>query len=203
ATGNEGINVLLHGDGGQSFFAFPNAKAENNLIGVSVLAPNAAMKWGGNGNDRPDGPAHAKLIADLITNELPKRMKFDASKVFFTGVSGGSLTLTSAMLPLFGNQFPSGMFLLCGGLKAAQDIPANAVNANTRIHVQTTQNELASLKATIPDAITQIQQAFTTAGVNQNQLTVDGAPNGGHCAFDGLGFGSGIQLMLDNFGKVM
>lgn len=39
AQGSLGINVLLHGDGGQSFFDMPNQAVQGNLMGVAVLAP--------------------------------------------------------------------------------------------------------------------------------------------------------------------
>ncbi|KAI8916232.1 hypothetical protein EDD86DRAFT_273071 [Gorgonomyces haynaldii] len=202
-----GINVLLHGDGGQSFFEFPNAQFENNLIGVAVLAPNAQMRWGGTDLQRTDGPQHATLVAGLIKNVLPQMAQFDPSKVFFTGVSGGALTLTSAMLPLFGNEFPSGMLILCGGLPPAGGLPAGALSKNTRIHFQTTQSELDSLKTLIPQAIASVQDAASQLGLSQQELdkqfTVDGTPQGGHCAFDGQAFNSGIQAMVSQFGTVM
>lgn len=40
AEGNLGLNVLLHGDGGQSFLDFPNQAVQGNLMGVVVLAPS-------------------------------------------------------------------------------------------------------------------------------------------------------------------
>jgi len=40
AQGPNGINVLLHGDGGQSFFDFPNQAVQQGLMGVVVLAPS-------------------------------------------------------------------------------------------------------------------------------------------------------------------
>lgn len=40
AQGAMGINVLLHGDGGQSFFDFPNQAVQQNLMGVVILAPS-------------------------------------------------------------------------------------------------------------------------------------------------------------------
>lgn len=39
-TGAMGLNVLLHGDGGQSFFWFPNQAVQANLTGVVTLAPD-------------------------------------------------------------------------------------------------------------------------------------------------------------------
>lgn len=44
AQGAMGINVLLHGDGGQSFFDFPNQAVQQNLMGVVVLAPSGMSK---------------------------------------------------------------------------------------------------------------------------------------------------------------
>lgn len=39
-TGAMGPNVLLHGDGGQPFFDFPNQAVQANLVGVVILAPD-------------------------------------------------------------------------------------------------------------------------------------------------------------------
>ncbi|KAJ7195828.1 hypothetical protein GGX14DRAFT_376635 [Mycena pura] len=47
APGTLGINVLFHGDGGQSFVDFPNQGVNANLIGVALLAPDADLRWGG------------------------------------------------------------------------------------------------------------------------------------------------------------
>lgn len=44
AQGAMGINVLLHGDGGQSFFDFPNQAVQQGLMGVVVLAPSGMCK---------------------------------------------------------------------------------------------------------------------------------------------------------------
>ncbi|TPX78158.1 hypothetical protein CcCBS67573_g00590 [Chytriomyces confervae] len=208
-TPDMGLNVLLHGDGGQSFFAMPNAKLDSNLIGVTVLAPNAPMKWGGLGNNRPDGPQHATLVKDLVKSVLPQMMPgFNQSRVYFTGVSGGSLTLTSAMIPLYGSMFQSGWLIMCGGLPSPNGIPASAIGPNTRIHVQTTINELAFLKQSIPPALADLNQAIAkvpgiTPQQAATQFTFDGTPNGGHCAFDGQGFSSGIQAVVSQFTALM
>lgn len=44
AQGAMGINVLLHGDGGQSFFDFPNQAVQQNLMGVVILAPSGTCR---------------------------------------------------------------------------------------------------------------------------------------------------------------
>lgn len=206
-TGNEGLNVLLHGDGGNVFFKMPNAVTQQtNLIGVSLLAPNQPMKWGGenrNGMQRPDGPQHAQLVADFIQQTLPQMgVKFDPNQVFFTGVSGGSLTLTSAVMPLFGDKFNAGMLILCGGLPPQANLVPQGLQASKipqRVHFQTTTNELAQLKQSIPAAI----QNFASVAGSSAKFTADGSPNGGHCAFDGKDFFSGVQLMVDNFANIM
>jgi predicted esterase len=205
ATGTQGIHVLLHGDGGSSFFAFPNAQLQDDLIGVAFLAPNPEMRWGGSDELRSSGPEHVQLVRDFLVTTLPDLVPFDRSKVYFTGVSGGALTLTSAMLPLFGDEFPSGMLLLCGGLPPQQAIPQGKLSPTMRLHFQSTTDELPPVKTEIPDtirAITQASQAFSPEQINV-QFTVDGTPQGGHCVFDGQGFQSGIQMMVDQFGAIM
>ncbi|KAJ3378999.1 hypothetical protein HDU92_006986 [Lobulomyces angularis] len=206
---NAGLNVLLHGDGGQSFFEFPNVDPEKQggLIGVvmlSPLSPNGQLKWGGDDNQRSDGPAQMQIVTDIIQNEIPKIVQFDQSKVFFTGVSGGSLTLTSAMLPLFGDVFQSGMMILCGGLTNNLDLTGKLPN---RLHFQTTQDELDGIKEELPVTIKEIADSAQAQGLAdaqiQQQFTVNGSPNAGHCAFDGQDFNSGIQLMLDQFADIM
>jgi hypothetical protein len=213
APGAIGMNVLLHGDGGQSFFDFPNQGVNANLMGVAVLAPDPNLKWGGadrNGQQRPDGVAHAQAVADLVTQELPKVVSFNQSNVFFTGVSGGSLTLSGFFMPAHMGKFPNtGVLLNCGGLapQVAFAPDAAAAMANTRIHFQSTTQELASLQRSIPQSIQAFEQAASDAGLNNQQInalqTVDATPNGGHCAFDGQGFVSGIQLVADNFANIM
>jgi len=62
-----GINVLLHGDGGQSFFDFPNQVVQQNLMGVVALAPDPNLFWGGgSGANRVDGVPHSAAVNALI-----------------------------------------------------------------------------------------------------------------------------------------
>lgn len=182
-------------------------------MGVAVLAPDKNLKWGGadkNGQQRPDGVAHAQAVADLVTKELPKVVAFNQSNVFFTGVSGGSLTLSGFFMPAHMGNFPNaGVLLNCGGLtpQVAFTPEAAAAMANTRIHFQSTVNELTSLQKSIPPTIKAYEQAASKAGLNKQQInalqTVNNAPKGGHCAFDEKGFVSGVQLMANNFGNIM
>lgn len=81
------------------------------------------------------------------------------------------------------------------------------VLSTTRIHYQSTQNELASLQGSIPKAVAAYEQLAVQAGLDANQIsqlqTVDNTPIGGHCAFDGQDFVSGVQTMSTSYASVM
>ncbi|KAI1392270.1 uncharacterized protein F4822DRAFT_122830 [Hypoxylon trugodes] len=216
AAGNLGLNVLLHGDGGQSFFDFPNQAVQDGLAGVAVLAPDPNLFWGGgSGLDRTDGVAHSQAVADLIANVLPSMVAFDANKVSFTGVSGGSLLLSGFFMPAHMAQFAgaagqeSQVLLNCGGLEPQVDVSADnaAALAATRVHFQSTQQELSLLQPAIPAAIQAYEQIVTGQGLAADAVgalqTVDNSPNGGHCEFDEKDFVSGVQLMADSFSAVV
>jgi hypothetical protein len=210
AQSSMGVNVLLHGDGGQSFFDFPNQAVQKNLMGVAVLAPDPNLFWGGGqGLMRTDGVAHAQAVNDLMKNELPKVMAFNQSNVYFMGVSGGSLMMSGFFLPAQMKNFPgTGVLLGCGGMPAQvpfQD--ANNVMKNTKIHYQSTVNELTLLQGSIPQAIAANEKLAMAAGMTPDQIammqTVDNTPVGGHCAFDGQSFVSGIQLLSNGYSNIM
>ena len=78
---------------------------------------------------------------------------------------------------------------------------------STTIHYQSTQSELALLQPAIPSAIAAYQQLATDNGLSTDQInqlqTVNNAPQGGHCEFDGQGFSSGVQTMLNAYSNVM
>ncbi|KAI1146421.1 hypothetical protein F4825DRAFT_195943 [Nemania diffusa] len=253
ATGALGLNVLLHGDGGQSFFDFPNQAVQGGLAGVAVLAPDPNLFWGGGaGLERTDGAEHAQIVNDLVRDILPQVLAFDADSVSFTGVSGGSLLLSGFFMPAFMQNFASpaaaaaavasasdagvaarararrGPFALptraanatagqktsqiilnCGALvpQVAVSAGAAAALANTRLHFQSTQAELAELQGSIPLAVAAYEQLVADAGLATAQIaalqTVDNSPNGGHCEFDEQDFVSGVQLMADSFAAVV
>lgn len=207
--------MLLHGDGGQSFFDFPNQAVQNGLAGAVVLAPDPNLFWGGgSGLDRTDGVAHSQAVADLIATVMPQVLAFNSSKVSFTGVSGGSLMLSGFFMPAHMAQFAaagqeSQVLLNCGGLEPQVDVSADnaAALAATRVHFQSTQQELAELQPAIPAAIQAYEQIVTDAGLDAAAVgalqTVDNSPNGGHCEFDEQDFVSGVQLMADSFSAVV
>jgi len=135
-------------------------------------------------------------------------MAFNQSNVFFTGVSGGSLTLSGFFIPAQIQKFAgNGVMLMCGALAPQVDVVSAEAIAGSRIHFQSTQQELADLQAVIPQSIKAYEQIAADTGLNAAQVsalqTVNNSPNGGHCAFDEQGFVSGIQLIADNYANIM
>ena len=204
-----GANVLLHGDGGQSFFDLPNQNLQANTMGVALLAPNANLFWGGgSGLQRTDGVAHAQAVNDFIQNELPQRVAVNMSAMVFSGVSGGSLLMSGFFVPAqIQNYAPSAVELNCGGMAPQVAVVDPAAVASTRMHFQSTQSELQLLQGSIPQSVAAYEkiaadQGLSAAQVNQLQ-TVDNTPQGGHCEFDGKDFVSGVQTMLTSYSNVV
>lgn len=150
-----------------------------------------------------------QAVNDLVQTVLPNVVAFNQSNVFFTGVSGGSLTLSGFFVPAHMANFAgTGVMLMCGALPPQVDfVNADQVISSTKIHFQSSQNDLADLQESIPQSITAFQQLAQTAGLDATQIgalqTADNTPNGGHCEFDGQGFVSGIQLISDNYANIM
>lgn len=204
-----GANVLLHGDGGQSFFDMPNQNVQANTMGVALLAPDPNLFWGGgSGLQRTDGVAHAQAVNDWIQNEMPQRVAVNTSAMVFSGVSGGSLLMSGFFVPAqMQNYAPSAVELNCGGMPPQVAVVDPAAVASTRIHFQSTQSELKLLQGSIPQAVAAYEQiaadqGLSAAQVNQLQ-TVDNTPQGGHCEFDGQDFVSGVQTMLSSYSNVV
>jgi len=179
-------------------------------MGVVVLAPNQKRLWGGGGGlNRPDGPLHSALVNSLIRDVLPDFLTFSQNNVQFTGVSGGSLLLSGFFVPTFAASYgPNSRVLLnCGGL--APQVAVKGDISKFKIHFQSTGNEQAQLKRSIPQSIAAYTKVLQSSGLTgkafDNILTADSklSAKGGHCEFDGKGFVSGIQLMADNFSNVM
>jgi hypothetical protein len=208
-NGTMGVNVLLHGDGGQSFFDMPNQAVQANTMGVALLAPNKNLFWGGgSGLQRTDGVAHAQAVSDFIQLGMPNLVAFDSNAVVFTGVSGGSLLMSGFFVPAQIQNFPnSAVELNCGGMPPQVDIVDAGAVANTTIHFQSTQSELELLQGSIPQAIVAYEQIASEQGLSADQInakqTVDNTPAGGHCEFDGEDFVTGVQTMLTSYASVM
>lgn len=211
-NGTFGLNVLFHGDGGQSFFDFPNQGVNNNLMGVALLAPDSNLSWGGSDSQnqtgfvRPDGAAHSTAVNQLLTTELPNFVNFDPTKVFLEGVSGGSLFLSGFLLPQFGSSLGiPGAVLGCGGLPPQLQVQGDL--SKIRLHWQSTTNESPDFKMSIPQAVAAYENIAVNAGLSDTQIgqlqTFDASPNGGPCEFDQRAFVSGVQLLTDNYGAII
>ncbi|KAJ7057817.1 hypothetical protein C8F01DRAFT_1256433 [Mycena amicta] len=207
-NGKLGINVLFHGDGGQSFIDFPNQGVNAGLMGVALLAPDSNLRWGGEdpkdntGLVRPDGPAHSAAVNQFLTKTLPTIVNFDKSKIFLEGVSGGSLLLSGFMIPTFGASLAvPGAVLGCGGLEPQVKVQGDI--SKLRLHFQSTTDDLASLKQSIPLSIKAYEKLIPGNAGNVSLVTADASPQGGHCEFDEKAFVSGIQLMTDNYDRIL
>lgn len=188
-TGTMGLNVLLHGDGGQSFVDFPNQAVQENVMGVVILAPNAMKFWGGgSGLDRTDGVAHAAAVDKLINTQLPMDVAYDPGNVRFTGVSGGSLLMTGFFMPAFGAKYAAAgntsLMAMCGGMEPQVPIVDAANLSKARIHFQSTTMELTLLQPSIPMSMVAYEKIATGAGMSPAEIgklqTVDNTPVGGH-----------------------
>ncbi|KAK2002360.1 hypothetical protein LX36DRAFT_707864 [Colletotrichum falcatum] len=211
AGGTLGLNVLIHGDGGRSFFQMPNQGVKDNLAGVAILAPDENLRWGGGNNlTRPNGVAHAQAINDLIIQILPKYLSFNISNVYITSVSAGSLLVSGFFIPAhIGNFAGNGVMLGCGAWVPQVEVTkeSQAALTNTPIHYQSTQSEEKILQTLIPDAIKAYAQVARDKGLKDFEIdrlqTADNTPKGGHCEFDGRGFDSGVQMIIDDYSDFM
>ncbi|KAG6844766.1 hypothetical protein H0H87_003989 [Tephrocybe sp. NHM501043] len=175
-TGTLGINVLFHGDGGQSFFDFPNQGVNNGLMGVALLSPDPQLRWGGfdpqdqTGLVRPDGVAH------------------------------------SFMLPAFGASLGvPGAVLGCGGLEPQVAVQGDLSNVrfhwqSTTDELPDLQTSIPQAIAAYEQLA--VDAGLSDAQIGQLQ-TADASPIGGHCEFDEKDFVSGVQLLTDNYGTII
>ncbi|KAJ7019334.1 hypothetical protein C8F04DRAFT_1148098, partial [Mycena alexandri] len=201
AKGTLGLNVLFHGDGGQSFFDFPNQGVNANLMGVALLTPDPDLRWGGSdpkdntGLVRPEGPAHSAAVNELLTKVLPTVVNFDSSKIFLEGVSGGSLLLSGFMIPTFGASIAvPGAIMGCGGL--VPQVPVQGDISNLRLHFQSTTDDPRN-RSDIHAPIKAYEKLITGSA---SLLTADATPVGGHgIEFDEKDFVSGVQLLTNNY----
>jgi hypothetical protein len=132
----QGAVLIITGDGGQSFFDFPNQNVQANTMGVAVLAPDQNLLWGG--PNRVNGAAHAQAVSDLVTDVLPNMVAFNQSAINFMGVSGGSLMMSGYFIPQNMQNFPNANILLgCGAMPPQVPFQQqNTVIQQTKIHYQ-------------------------------------------------------------------
>ncbi len=170
-----GLLVLLHGSTASNYREFITMMATvataNNLIRVSVLAPN------GQGWNEGNQTTAAESLHKLLQQDLLPKYDIDLSRVVFSGQSSGGGFLSSYFLPLHAKDYRGGAFLQCG---AAPPVPTFAPDAATkqgfRLHFEITTGDTI-WPASYKNAVT----AYTSAGMT---LTKDDTKAGGHCQFD-------------------
>lgn len=95
------------------------------------------------------------------------------------------MLLSGFFVPAFGASYKTGVLLNCGALEPqVAVVDAATMAAATRIHYQSTQNELALLQPAIPAAVKAYEALAQDAGLSSAQIgalqTVDATPAGGH-----------------------
>jgi predicted esterase len=170
-----GLLVLLHGSSASSYDTFVDDMAQvaqqNNLIPVSVLAPNG-QAW-----NEGDMNADAAFLDSLVQQKLYKEYNIDKTKVFFSGQSSGGGFLASHFVALHGNNYRGGAFMQCG-LQPPQSAftASDVMKRSFKLHFEITSDDPIWLDYFEP-TITQ----YKSAGL---VVTSDNTKTGGHCAFD-------------------
>ena len=195
ATKTYGLHIHLHGDGGGGYTDFPNKETRNNLIGIAIKAPNAGMTWG-----RDEGVAHGQYVNELIEKVLLKNYNIDKDRIYFSGVSGGSYFLAGNFLPTFGAKYSAGAILMCGGEPPRVSIAQPEFLTKTKTYWLITKDERPDITASVQQATAAYKQQLTTLGVSDSTTVMPVeyyGTGGGHCAFNGLDYTSGIQHAID------
>lgn len=187
-----GLHIHFHGDGGGGYRDFPNKETRNDLIGVTVKSPNAALTWG-----RADGVAHTLYAQELIQNELIKKYNVDLKRIYFSGVSGGAYFLAGSFIPAYGKVYRTGAFLMCGGEAPRVAFDDPSFLKDFVVYWQVTAGERADINQSVRRSIAAYKTALDAAGGDAALQGSEFTGAGGHCEFDGKSYTTGIQYMLD------
>ncbi len=197
-----GLHIHLHGDGGGGYTDFPNKEARNELIGVTVKAPNTNLQWG-----RVVGREHARYLNELIQKELIKKYNVNLDRIFFSSASGGSYFMTGSFIPEYGQLYNSGVFAMCGGEAPRVAFTDPKVMSKFRIHWEVTAGERQDILTSVQASQDAYKLASTNAGIPADQQakiqTSTKLGAGGHCVFDGVSYTSGIQQAIDTKFKMI
>jgi hypothetical protein len=197
-----GLHIHLHGDGGGGDKDFPNKEARNDLIGVTVKAPNTTLTWG-----RAQGKPHAFYLNELIQKELLKKYNINQDRIYFSTVSGGSFFMVGSFIPEYGASYNSAAFVMCGGEAPRVAFADPKMLGKWRIHFEVTAGERADIMANVQASVNAYKSAAASAGVSSDvqaklqTMSVQGP--GGHCAFDNVAYTSGIQQAIDTKFKMI
>ena len=183
-----GVLVLLHGSTASNYKNFVKMMAgvaqENDLIRVSVLAPN------GQGWNEGGEVAAADALHALVQQEIMAKYNIDKKKVLFSGQSSGGGFLSTNFIPQHAKDYQGGAFLQCGA--AAPRVaftPDAATKSSFKLHFEITTGDTIW-----PSSYANALNKYSAAGM---QFSKDDTKPGGHCAFDQQ------QVIRDHIGYVL
>jgi hypothetical protein len=171
-----GLNIHLHGDGGGDYrWLFEDNVRfglQHGLIGVVVLAPNPERRW------YRQGEQNALFLHELVQNEIAKKYNIDLSRIYFSGVSGGSQFLTGQFIPLYGKRYRSGAVMLCGG-------PANWLRRLDMEEADINAFRLSWFATAGDFLLDQVEEGIQYYRSRGFPVTSEILPTGSHCSFPG------------------
>lgn len=187
-----GLHVHFHGDGGGGYRDFPNREIHQNLIGVTVKSPNQNLQWW------VGSPVvHADYVNQLIQSEILRKYNVDTTRIYFSGVSGGSYFLSGYFLPKYGQLYNSGAFLMCGGMPPQVNFAQPSFLKAFNIYWQVTGGERDDIMQDVRDSVNAYARALSQAGGSNATQGSDTEGQGGHCEFYGRDYTGGIQEMMN------
>jgi len=137
---------------------------------VSVLAPN------GKGWNEGDQVAAAKLLNDLIQQDLFPKYNIDKTRVLFSGQSSGGGFFSSHFVPTFGKGYKGGAFLQCGMARPRVTFTPDAAMKQTfKLHFEITTGDTIW-----PQSYQQALTAYTGAGIVREIDVQHPRANGSH-----------------------
>lgn len=188
-----GLHVHFHGDGGGGYRDFPNRELRDGLIGVTVKSPNQSLQWWVGSPS-----AHADYANQLLQSELLRKYNIDTTRIYFSGVSGGSYFLSGYFLPKYGQLYNSGAFLMCGGMPPQVGFVQPSFLKVFNIYWQITGGERDDITQDVRESVDSYAEALGQAGGGPATLQgSDSEGQGGHCEFYGQDYTGGIQEMMD------
>jgi predicted esterase len=127
-SSKKGVLFYFHGDGGSGLNALNSLKGVVSKHDFHVVAVNTpySSSWQGPINKRnPKHPYPNAQAFDMFLFKYLDTYKVDRNKVYFSGVSGGSMFISGHYIPKYGRNIKGGMILLCGGATSAEYLEAN------------------------------------------------------------------------------
>jgi hypothetical protein len=198
-NGNTGSNFgpkstypQTSGEHGQSLPTLDQARNEaaqeswwNQAVFVSVLSPTrnqSVLTWETD-LDASVRAKNARLVHELVQNNIFRNLNINRDQVFFVGQSGGAVFLGGSFIPLFGTNYRGGALMLCGGSPPKANFtvaPTEEFKRLFKIHFQWTAREMPELIPLIKGGIDYYRKAIN----NDQYVTASDVGQGEHCIFN-------------------